>query len=176
MKELTGLKQFNMDKKYFIKGTNIQVVKGGDLKLAFDKITAEDLELLTSLNVLEVKEESYVQKAIEKMGLKTGLVYEDMESVLYTIGTINPWNLFQLLLKQVAILMDKKYPDHISKSDHLFYISNMDNQVHELIVPRGQRNSINYSTISLFRSKEEAETALREINKYLDYLQDEQED
>lgn len=160
-----------MDKKYFIKGTSIQVGKGSDLKVTFEKLTEKELELLVEAGVLNIVEESILEQAIKKLADKAGITLDVMEDFIYTLGCMNEWVATKLLLKQVAIEMDRKYEGHISKCPRLYYVSS-----HNLSVEEMSTGFYNSDRISLFRSKEEAKEAIKCVREYLGYLLDEQED
>ena len=69
-----------------------------------------------------------------------------------------------ILLKQIAIEMDKRYPDHISKSPAIWGISTVSERVGEI-----DKTCVkDYSKFAAFRSKEEAEKALRMWNNFLE--------
>lgn len=160
-----------MDKKYFIKGTSIQVDKGSDLKVTFEKITEKELELLVEAGVLNIVEESILEKAIKKLADKAGITLDVMEDFIYTLGCMNEWVATKLLLKQVAIEMDRKYEGHISKCPRVYFISS-----HTLSALQIDPAYYNSDRVSLFRSKEEAEEALKCVREYLGFLLNEQED
>ena len=160
-----------MDKKYFIKGTSIQVDKGSDLKVTFEKITEKELELLVEAGVLNIVEESILEKAIKKLADKAGITLDVMEDFIYTLSCMNEWIAIKLLLKQVAIEMDRKYEGHISKCSRAYIVSS-----HTLSALKVDPADYKSDRVSLFRSKEEAEEALKCVREYLGFLLDEQED
>lgn len=158
--------------KYFIKGTNLQINEGDDLKVVFEKLTKKELELLVDLDVVEAVEPNIVLVALQKLADKANMSILDMDNFIYNLNKMNSWAAFILLLKQVAIIMDKKYPDHIMNANKLFYVSSTNLKVEEL----PDKAIINPNHVSLFRTIEEAKKAIVEISEYLDYIvADEQE-
>ena len=64
---------------------------------------------------------------------------------------------FSILLKEVAIELDKKYKDHINNCEELYIISTMDGRIHK--VPRAHIK--NFRNFAAFRTEEDAKIACR---------------
>ena len=96
---------------------------------------------------------------VEKMCQSGGLNTTTAEKALKAIKTFNKVSYFSLLLKEIAIELDKAYENHISKSTKLFTISARDGKPYEL-----QTGVLkNTNTVSLFRSKVDAIIACKII-------------
>ena len=69
--------------------------------------------------------EYYIQKIAEKHGWKTAKPYNSLNSV----DAILPPAAFSMLLREIAIELDKKYEDHIEKSPEIYVISMLDGRI-----------------------------------------------
>jgi hypothetical protein len=70
---------------------------------------------------------------------------------------------FSMILKEIAIDLDKAYADHIKYSKYLYIISNLDGKVHQ-VNPKFLDNFLHFAA---FRSKEDAETACKIVSPYI---------
>ncbi len=61
----------------------------------------------------------YVGKLAERKGWK----FEKMSNFLNNLAEINLGAAFQVVLREVAIELDKKYADHIEKSEEIYCVS-----------------------------------------------------
>lgn len=61
----------------------------------------------------------YVGKLAERKGWK----FEKMSNFLNNLAEINLGAAFQVVLREVAIELDKKYEDHIEKSEEIYCVS-----------------------------------------------------
>lgn len=104
----------------------------------------------------------YVEKLAKKLNWKV----EKMYNYLNTIDSVYPAAAFSMILREVAIELDKKYEDHIEKSPEIYVISMFDGK----ITKANKAHIKNYRNFAAFRSIEDAKTAcsiVREILKEL---------
>lgn len=104
----------------------------------------------------------YVEKLAKKLNWKVEKVY----NYLNTIDSVYPAAAFSMILREVAIELDKKYEDHIEKSPEIYVISLLDGK----ITKANKAHIKNYRNFAAFRSVEDAKTAcsiVREILKEL---------
>ena len=104
----------------------------------------------------------YVEKLAKKLNWKV----EKMYNYLNTIDSVYPAAVFSMILREVAIELDKKYEDHIEKSPEIYVISMLDGK----ITKANKAHIKNYRNFAAFRSVEDAKTAcsiVREILKEL---------
>lgn len=99
----------------------------------------------------------YIASLAKKVGWKS----EKMAGYLQNLWNVSPSAAFSILLKEVAIELDKKYEDHINNCEELFIISSMDGRIHK--VPRAYIK--NFRNFAAFRTEEDAKIACR-ILKY----------
>lgn len=103
---------------------------------------------------------------IEKLAKKLNWKVEKMYNYLNTIDSVYPAAAFSMILREVAIELDKKYEDHIEKSPEIYVISMLDGK----ITKANKAHIKNYRNFAAFRSVEDAKTAcsiVREILKEL---------
>lgn len=104
----------------------------------------------------------YVEKLAKKLNWKV----EKMYNYLNTIDSVYPVAAFSMILREVAIELDKKYEDHIEKSPEIYVISMLNGK----ITKANKAHIKNYRNFAAFRSVEDAKTAcsiVREILKEL---------
>ena len=95
--------------------------------------------------------EYYIQKIAEKYGWKIEKVYNYLNSV----DTILPAAAFSMVLREIAIELDKKYEDHIEKSPEIYVISMFDGR----ITKANKAHIKNYRNFAAFRSVSDAKIA-----------------
>lgn len=95
--------------------------------------------------------EYYIQKIAEKLGWKIEKVYNYLNSV----DTILPTAEFSMVLREVAIELDKKYEDHIEKSPEIYVISMLDGRITKV----NKAHIKNYRNFAAFRSVSDAKIA-----------------
>lgn len=97
--------------------------------------------------------EYYIQKIAKKLGWKMEEVYNYLNSV----DSILPTAAFSMVLREVAIELDKKYEDHIEKSPKIYVISMLDGR----ITKANKAHIKNYRNFAAFRTIEDAKIACR---------------
>lgn len=101
--------------------------------------------------------------AIESLAKKTNWKEEKLLNILTTIHLANPWAATQMVLREIAIELDKKYDDHINKSEKIYAISPQDGRIHEI----NKKTVKNYKAFPAFRSVEDAKIACGLIRGHL---------
>lgn len=97
--------------------------------------------------------EYYIQKIADKLGWKVEKVYNYLNSV----DAILPAAAFSMVLREIAIELDKKYEDHIEKSPEIYVISMLDGR----ITKANKVHIKNYRNFAAFRSVSDAKIACR---------------
>lgn len=97
--------------------------------------------------------EYYIQKIAEKLGWKMEKVYNYLDSV----DSILPAAAFSMVLREVAIELDKKHEDHIEKSPEIYVISMLDGR----ITKANKAHIKNYRNFAAFRSISDAKIACK---------------
>lgn len=97
--------------------------------------------------------EYYIQKIAEKLGWKVEKTY----SYLNNVDTILPAAAFSMVLREIAIELDKKYKDHIEKNPEIYVISMFDGKITKV----NKAHIKNYRNFAAFRSISDAKIACR---------------
>lgn len=173
-----------MEKIYLKNGKEVQlgdtICRAGENHTLFGKckvieyihITKQTLPELIKAGIITVKQdmdksvspvqkdskvpvdlEFYVQKIADRLGWKIDKVYNYLNSV----DTILPAAAFSMVLREIAIELDKKYEDHIEKSPEIYVISMLDGR----ITKANKAHIKNYRNFAAFRSIEDAKIACR---------------
>ena len=130
-------------------------------------VTKELMGKLIKDGKVNVVEENGINKiwndAIKSLAKKTNWKEEKLLNILATLHLANPWAATQMVLREIAIELDKKYDDHINKSEKIYVISPQDGKIHEV----NKKTVKNYKTFSAFRSTEDAKIAWSLIREHL---------
>ena len=141
---------------FFGKGTIVQhvIVTKGILPKLLEAgiITTEPAKSVVETEV-PMELEYYIQKIAEKLGWKVERVYNYLNSV----DTILPAAAFSMVLREIAIELNKKYEDHIEKSPEIYVISMLDGR----ITKANKAHIKNYRNFAAFRTIEDAKIACR---------------
>ena len=104
-----------------------------------------------------------VSSIIQRIADRTGWKPQKVEGYLNAIDAMMPMAAFNIVLREVAIMLDQKYPDHINKSKRIFCISPLDGRIHEVC----KAHIKNYRNFAAFRSVEDAKLACNFLRKPL---------
>lgn len=96
----------------------------------------------------------YVKHLADRIGWK----YENLLKYLDNLYKIYPTAVFQILLREVAIVLDQKYPDHIERSKEIWIINLATGEIGK--VPENKRHLIkNFRNFAAFRTLDDAMAA-----------------
>ena len=130
-------------------------------------VTKELMGKLIKDGKVNVVEENGINKiwndAIKSLAKKTNWKEDKLLNILATIHLANPWAATQMVLREIAIELDKKYDDHINKSEKIYVISPQDGRIHEI----NKKTVKNYKAFPAFRSIEDAKIACSLIREHL---------
>lgn len=130
-------------------------------------VTKELMDKLIKDGKVNVVEGNDINKiwddAIKSLAKKTNWREEQLLSILATLHLANPWAATQMVLKEIAIELDKKYDDLINKSEKIYVISPQDGRIHEI----NKKTIKNYKAFPAFRSIEDAKIACSLIRENL---------
>ena len=70
--------------------------------------------------------------AIQHLANRIGWNKENLEKYLSNLYKISPAAAFEIVLKEVAILLDEKYPDHINNSNEIWVINKVNGEIQKL--------------------------------------------
>ena len=133
----------------------------GEIKAKFP-FTKEIIPELLKRDLLICEEEKEskeppkdLQYYIKNISTRLGWKYYEVESALTMLNAINPAALFSIMLKEIAIELDKKYEDQISNSPEIYIVSLLDGR----ITKANKAIIKNYKNFAAFRTIEDAKWA-----------------
>ena len=130
-------------------------------------VTEELMDKLIKDGKVNVVEEKDINKiwnnAIKNLAKKTNWKEEKLLNILNTLYLANPWAATQMVLREIAIELDKKYDDHINESEHIFAISPQDGRIHEI----NKAHIKNYRAFPAFRTINDAKIACSLVRENL---------
>lgn len=141
-------------------------------------IIDEDILELLVHNGLVIEEESEdvevsaICKIRRHLAARLGWNIQNLNKYLLTFNNIDPMSIFNILLKETAIMMDEKYPDHISSSPKLYIISRIDGHIVELDdiqIKRMKENNC-FKHFAFFRKFNDALKAKKMLAPYFKVL------
>ena len=96
-----------------------------------------------------------VSRAIERIAARVNWKPKKAESYINGAADMMPMAAFSIVLREIARMLDMKYPDHISKSEKIYYISSFDGRIHQA----RKDNIKSYKNFAAFRTLEDAKMA-----------------
>lgn len=170
----------NMEIKLYLK-ENGKEIKVGDYVIHREDIAHPQLGKIHSETTILVTKESiptlikmgiivpsttpsnhigcYISKALAKLGWTES---KDLK-YLQDLDNVYPTALFSILLREIAIELDKKYDDHIENSPEIFVVSTLDGRISKA----NKAHIKNYRNFAAFRSVADAKFACRILRSYL---------
>ena len=148
----------------------------GVLEITISSIlTEENLSMFKEAGVIKfVKEEEGVRDSIntnveyyiEKLAKRLGWSVVKTDKFLLKVHEIYPIAAFNIILREIAVELDKKYPDHIENSPEIFVLSTLDGR----IVKANKSTIKNYRNFAAFRTLEDAKTACKILRNGLKWM------
>lgn len=137
-----------------------QLLKAGIISKSIGKVIKEVEEYEMEGKKLSL--DYYIEKLAERLGWKVDKVY----NYLNTIDSVYPVAAFSMILREVAIELDKKYKDHIENSPEIYVISLLDGR----ITKANKAHIKNYRNFAAFRTIGDAKTACNIVKELLKEL------
>lgn len=148
---------------------NVNIPVFGEIKAVKEITLTKDMltKLIIRGEVKIVKETSdpinIWANAWKNLCNKADVTSEKMSSILEVLKGVNRWAVVQLLLKEIAIELDKKYDNHINNSEKIYAISPQDGRIHEV----DKSHIKNYKAFPAFRNIEDAKIACSLVKNHL---------
>lgn len=149
-------------KKYVLKETGKEVNQG-DLLVRTETIVIneETIPNLLKEGVLVVEGSDTDidldgDSILNHLANRIGWNRDNLKKYLENFNNINLTAVFSTLLKEIAIMMDEKYEDHISNSKEIYIINTIDGNITKL---HNLSRVKNFKNFAAFRSYEEANLA-----------------
>jgi hypothetical protein len=113
---------------------------------------------LTVVNSTEGGTHLSIEFYVEHLADRIGWKMSNLVKYLDNLYKIYPTAVFQILLREVAIVLDQKYPDHIERSKEIWCISLATGEIGK--VPENKRHLIrNFRNFAAFRTLDDAMAA-----------------
>lgn len=131
-------------------------------------LTEENLQYFIDAGVLYIEKENNHYNEIRNTVLtRMAKRYEWDEKrltrILKVLDSVHPSASVQMVLKEIALMLDEKYPGHISRSENLYVISMGDGNIY----PIKKDNIKNFRNIAVFRTVKDAEIAKKILGNKL---------
>lgn len=92
---------------------------------------------------------------VEHLAKRIGWKVENLENYLSNLYSIYPAAVFSVILREIAIVLDKKYPDHIEKSKEIWCISTSSGRIQKMSAAQRER-VVNFKNFAAFRNLQDA--------------------
>ena len=99
-----------------------------------------------------------IEGAVQHLANRMGWNKKNLERYFNNLYKISPAAVFEIILKEVAILLDKKYPNHISNSKEIWVINKVNGEIQKL---KDMSKIKSFQHFAAFRSLEDAKIACR---------------
>ncbi len=94
-----------------------------------------------------------IECAVQHLANRIGWNKENLEKYFNNLYKISPAAVFEIVLKEVAIMLDEKYPDHISSSKEIWVINKVNGRIQKL---KDLSKIKSFKHFAAFRSLEDA--------------------
>lgn len=131
-------------------------------------LTKENLQYFIDAGVLYTEKENNHYNEIRntiltRMAKRYEWDEKRLTRILKVLDSVHPSASVQMVLKEIALMLDEKYPGHISRSENLYVISMGDGNIY----PIKKDNIKNFRNIAIFRTVKDAEIAKKILGNKL---------
>lgn len=136
------------------------------------------VDLIKSGIIVEVEEypdytsDFTIEDVVKHLANRIGWDIKNLERYFNNLYKISPAAVFEIVLKEVAILLDERYPDHISNSKEIWIINKVNGRIQKL---KDLSKIKSFKHFAAFRSLEDAITAKKVMAPALEDLYGKQE-
>lgn len=109
------------------------------------------------------EEKMQISYYVNKIAERFNCIPSKIRKLLETLNYIYPAASFSVVLREIAIELDKKYDDHIQNSPKIYVVSSLDGRITEA----NKAHIKNYKNFAAFRSIEDARIACKITKKLL---------
>ena len=99
-----------------------------------------------------------IEGAVQHLANRIGWNKKNLERYFNNLYKISHAAVFEIILKEVAILFDEKYPNHISNSKEIWVINKVNGEIQKL---KDMSKIKSFQHFAAFRSLEDAKIACR---------------
>lgn len=131
-------------------------------------VSEDTINDLLEKGIIEIKDDEGVSfvAIVAKMAKRKKWSIEDTLDFLEEVHSINTAAVLDILFKEIAIELDKKYEDHISKSDIIYSICTLNGKILKI----NKSKIVNYKSFAAFRTIEDAKIACEVLSPILEEL------
>lgn len=122
--------------------------------------------ILTTEYDIEIDYNTLRNTVISRMATRYKWDEKRLIRILQTLDSVHPAASIQMITKEIAMMLDEKYPGHISNANELYVISLADGNIY----PVKREHIKSFRNIALFRTVEDAEYARQILDKKLTNL------
>lgn len=134
-------------------------------------LTKENLKDFVDKGILVVEEDVLtIKKVVEHIANRIGWKPENVKKYLNNLYDISKSALFEILLKEIAIMFDKKYKGHISECKEVWVFSKATGTINLM----DTCNVKNFKNFAAFRTHEDISLAIYILSKAVKDLYGEQ--
>lgn len=162
-------------------GDTITITNGVETKVV--EVNLDNLSFLInkgivkSMKVVSNKLKTYkipmdVEYYIEKVANRMHWNYNKVINYFNTLNELNPIIPINIILKEIALELEKGYTGHIKDCSEVYGIGSTSGEVRKLSIG----NNPNFKCFSAFRTKEDAELAKEILKEFFDDIYGKQED
>lgn len=126
------------------------------IKVTLDPHIAEDL---IEGGLIKIEEEIDFSDVIDSLVERHNISHDYFDLIVSWLEKSNVGALLDIYLREVAMMLDDKYEDHISKSEKLFVVDSTNGVIKE--IPKD--HIITYNTFAAFRTYEDAVLACKAL-------------
>lgn len=134
-------------------------------------ITKDNLNDFVEKGILVVEEDTLtLDEVVEHIANRIGWKPENVEKYLSNLYDISKSALFEILLKEIAIMFDKKYKGHISECKQVWVFSKVTGTINLM----NTCNVKSFKNFAAFRTREDISLAIHILSKAVEDLYGEQ--
>lgn len=165
--------RFYQNKKELFIGSPCDIIipmPNGWKKVHYDSLTKDMVILLGQMGIINIvedkkevkKDKQNVGYFIRRFGTRNGLDKEASYRFINFLVDIAPSAALNILLKEIALELDRKYKDHIRDSKEIYVISSLNGQIYLV----NKENITNYRNFAAFRTLEDAQYAISVLGEF----------
>lgn len=134
----------------------VKVVEVFGLPVPVDEIVLDDKTIPDLIKQGVIVEEGIdfdIPAAMVHLAERIGWNSNNLDKYLNNLYKISPAAVFSVLLKEVAVMLDERYPDHINKSKEVWVISTLNGEINQI---KELHRIKNFRNFAAFRSLDDA--------------------
>lgn len=139
----------------------VQIVKVEDFLKVLEHIISsaekQEAEVKNSENVQIEPVHMELSYYFENIAKKLNCNYLEVARWLDKLTDVYPAAALSIMLREIALVLDSKYKDHIQDSEKVYVVSLLDGRIHEA----NKKHIKNYRNFAAFRTMEDAKLACR---------------